>query len=266
MEIASPLPPSALNRNEGGSVKRPFSYGSPHGAFITDPSSVVSVGEPEQHLHHQQQQPFKRRRFHNNSLINESSHQGSSSGAFPGFAMATGTGPVTLSPFGSNIANTCAPSSKRARINEHGSYNSNDNNNSLVQIQQQQKDLIKHQEKAIADLQRIVQEQSSEISRIQSEKQNAKGEIAATMENFRAQYEKILGENKILKRAVAIQQERQNQAASEIEAACKYRKEAEERIKRLEQMNMTLQFHLQQQTAPIRNDFMGFSPRPPDIY
>eukprot|EP00594_Rhizosolenia_setigera_P002830 CAMPEP_0178939442 /NCGR_PEP_ID=MMETSP0789-20121207/213_1 /TAXON_ID=3005 /ORGANISM="Rhizosolenia setigera, Strain CCMP 1694" /LENGTH=180 /DNA_ID=CAMNT_0020618285 /DNA_START=350 /DNA_END=892 /DNA_ORIENTATION=- len=180
--------------------------------------------------------------------------------------MATGTGPVALSPFGSSIASTCAPSSKRTRINEHGSYNSNDNNNSLVQIQQQQKDLIKHQEKAIADLQRIVQEQSSEISRIQSEKQNAKGEIAATMENLRAQHEKILGENKILKRAVAIQQERQNQAASEIEAACKYRKEAEERIKRLEQMNMTLQFHLQQQTAPIGNDFMGFSPRPPDIY
>jgi len=83
---------------------------------------------------------------------------------------------------------------------------------------------------------------------------------------LKPEHEKTLNENRILKKAVAIQQERQNQAAHEIEAARRYRIEAEERIRKLEQMNLTLRYHLQAQSPSYGNDFMGFSPRPPDVY
>ena len=81
-----------------------------------------------------------------------------------------------------------------------------------------------------------------------------------------SQNEKVTGENRILKRAVTIQQERQNQSSREIEAACKYRVDAEERIRKLEQMNLNLQYLLQSQGTCNGDNFMGFSPRPPDVF
>lgn len=105
----------------------------------------------------------------------------------------------------------------------------------------------------------MVDEQAVEIGRLKSERVS----IESVCAGLKSQNEKVVGENRILKRAVTIQQERQNQALSEIEAARKYRNEAEERIRRLEQMNLTLQFHLQQSCNG--NEFMGYSPRPPDI-
>jgi hypothetical protein len=66
---------------------------------------------------------------------------------------------------------------------------------------------------------------------------------------------------------VLIQQERQNHASSELNAAQHYKAEAEEKIKKLEQLVLALRYHLQAQhnNTPM-NDFMGFPPRPPDVY
>ena len=86
------------------------------------------------------------------------------------------------------------------------------------------------------------------------------------MNNLKSEHDKVLSENKILKRAVAIQQERQNQASSEIEAARQFKFDADDRIKKLEQIILSLRYHLQAQHSNPGNDFMGFPPRPPDVY
>jgi hypothetical protein len=78
-------------------------------------------------------------------------------------------------------------------------------------------------------------------------------------------HDRAVNENKILKKAVTIQQERQNHAHQELEAAGRFKTEAEDRVRRLEQMVLTLQYHLQTQNpSNTVNDFMN--PRPPDVY
>jgi chromosome segregation ATPase len=110
------------------------------------------------------------------------------------------------------------------------------------------------------DLQRVISSQAAEIHGLKSEKQN----LESSMNNLKSEQDKVLNENRILKRAVTIQQERQNQAASEIQAAHKYKFDAEDRIKKLEQLILSLRYHLQAQHTNPGNDFMGF--RPPDVY
>ena len=78
--------------------------------------------------------------------------------------------------------------------------------------------------------------------------------------------EKILHENKILKKAVTLQQHRQNTANNELEAARNYKMEAENKIKTLEQVINSLRYHLQAQQPHVGNDFMGLNQRPPDVF
>lgn len=70
-----------------------------------------------------------------------------------------------------------------------------------------------------------------------------------------------------MKKAVLIQQERQNHASSELNAARQFKVEADDKIKKLEQLVLSLRYHLQAQhhNSP-GNDFMRFPPRPPDVY
>lgn len=75
-----------------------------------------------------------------------------------------------------------------------------------------------------------------------------------------------LNENKILKKAVALQQQRQNQALSELESAREYREQAEHKIKMLEQVVNSLRYHLQAQQPHVGNDFMNLNNRPPDVF
>ncbi|CAJ1954343.1 unnamed protein product [Cylindrotheca closterium] len=112
------------------------------------------------------------------------------------------------------------------------------------------------------ELEKVVTSQANEIQSLKDDKQK----VETSFNDFKSEHEKVLNENKILKRAVTIQQERQNQAASEIEAAHKYKFDAEERIKKLEQIILSLRYHLQTQQSNTRNDFMGFPHRPPDVY
>jgi len=116
-------------------------------------------------------------------------------------------------------------------------------------------------DEALNDLHKMVEHQASEIQRLKSEKHTAESALS----NTKGALEKSNSENKILKRAVAIQQERQNQAAVELTAAYKYRVEAEDRIKKLERLNISLQYRVQSMSSNASHDFMGFQPRPPDV-
>lgn len=105
----------------------------------------------------------------------------------------------------------------------------------------------------LQELQHVVEQQAAEIQRLSSEYDSAQRSAS----ELSSQHAKVEHENKILKRAVAIQQERQNQLTAELEGARQYKLEAEDRIHRLEQMNLTLQYQLQQSNSTPGNDFMG---------
>jgi len=111
------------------------------------------------------------------------------------------------------------------------------------------------------DLQNIVHSQGAEIQSLKSEKAG----LENSLNTLTTEHDRVLNENKTLKRAVIIQQERQNQALSEINAGRQFKAEAEDRIKKLEQLVLSLRYHLQaQQHNTPGNDFMGY--RPPDVY
>ncbi len=105
----------------------------------------------------------------------------------------------------------------------------------------------------IQELQQVVQQQAAEIDHLKSENGS-----------LQTQNQKVEGENRILKRAVTIQQDRQHQVNAELEGARTFKEQAEDRIRRLEQMILTLQYQLQAQGSSAGNDFMAF--RPPDVY
>lgn len=86
------------------------------------------------------------------------------------------------------------------------------------------------------------------------------------MKNLNESHDKALHENKILKKAVTLQQQRQNQAINEIESARQYKEDAENKIRMMEQVIASLRYHLQAQQPHVGNDFMGLNPRPPDVF
>jgi len=112
------------------------------------------------------------------------------------------------------------------------------------------------------ELEKVVTSQANEIQSLKTDKQK----VETSLNSHKTEHERVLNENRILKRAVTIQQERQNQAATELNAAHKYKFDAEERTKKLEQIILSLRYHLQTQQSNARNDFMGFTPRNPDVY
>ena len=112
------------------------------------------------------------------------------------------------------------------------------------------------------DLQKVAEAQAAEIERLKHDKAN----LESNLTSLKSENDRVVHENKILKRAVTIQQERQNQAVSEIEAARQFKFDAEDRIKKLEQVILSLRYHLQTQQSNPSYDFMGFPPRPPDVY
>jgi hypothetical protein len=111
------------------------------------------------------------------------------------------------------------------------------------------------------DLQKVVDAQAGEIVSLKRDKAN----LEDSLNSLQGEHDKVVNENKILKRAVTIQQERQNQASSELSAARQFKADAEERIRKLEQLVFSLRYHLQaQQMNTPGNDFMGFPP--PNVY
>lgn len=186
---------------------------------------------------------FKRRR-------RQSHEAASSAGPTPGISAFPAFASPAFSPFGTPQTKSGGFSVKRSRTDLPDGVGVCIPSPSHVQ------------QKIVADLQRLVEHQASEIERLKTEK-NA---VESSATELKSSHDKAVNENKILKRAVTIQQERQKQASSELEEARKFKTEAEDRIKKLEQMNLTLRYHLQAQQPAALNDFMGFSHRPPDVY
>jgi len=115
-----------------------------------------------------------------------------------------------------------------------------------------------HQE--VNRLQAILTKQKSELDQTKSEKEGIQKEA----QKMSVHLEKATHENRILKRAVAIQQERQTLAAAENENLKKLNMQAGEHIQRCEREILMLRAHVGVQNAPA--GFMGFGPRPPDVY
>jgi hypothetical protein len=109
----------------------------------------------------------------------------------------------------------------------------------------------------------MIDTQAAEIQTLKSEKAG----LEHSFITLKGEHDKVVHENKTLKKAVLIQQERQNHASSELNAAQHYKVEAEDKIKKLEHLVLALRYHLQaQQHNTPMNDFIGCPPRPPDVY
>lgn len=113
-----------------------------------------------------------------------------------------------------------------------------------------------------SDLQKVVQEQAAVIESLKKEKKT----MEESCNSLKTDHERISKENHVLRRAVQIQQDRQNLAEAELKNAHKYKIDSEERIKKLEHMVMALRYHLQAQQAPVGSDFLNNSHRPPDVF
>lgn len=140
------------------------------------------------------------------------------------------------------------PSAKRSRT----SFQDDASAQKLQELQQMSAQKLQ-------ELQGMIERQAAEIQRLKSEKDSTQ-ESASQLASKHARVEH---ENKILKRAVAIQQDRQQHMTAELGGARQFKVDAEERIRRLEQMNLTLQYQMRASSAAGDN-FMGY--RPPDVY
>jgi len=225
MEVASPL---QFNHVQAGS-KRAFSCSTiveAAGNGMMDATSEdYSMDVSSSYVH-----SFKRRRFGSGDIM-ETSHK--SNETFNGFA----------SPQPSTLVDTLSPTRsasaiwKRRRTEEISQGTS----------QQQH-------------LQRTIERQAADIESLKKEK----SAVETSFTTLKSDHEKHQHENRILKRAITIQQERQNQAGREIDAARQHNEKTDEHVKRLEQVIMTLRYHLQAQQPCTGNDFMGN--RPPDVF
>jgi hypothetical protein len=107
------------------------------------------------------------------------------------------------------------------------------------------------------ELNRVIQEQASLIEALTKDKTGLEKSLAS-LENER---NRAVKENTILRKAVSYQQEREKNLENNAKTI---KTNADERIKALENMILTLRYHLQAQNTTIGNDFM--SQRPPDVY
>jgi predicted metallo-beta-lactamase superfamily hydrolase len=106
----------------------------------------------------------------------------------------------------------------------------------------------------------VVEEQASLI---ESLKKDSSG-LESSMCSLKSDHERLVKDNQILARAVNIQQERQNQAENELKAAHQYRENAENQMKKLEQIIVSLRYHLSHQQPSYGNEFLHN--RSPDVF
>ena len=126
-------------------------------------------------------------------------------------------------------------------------------------LQQQQQS--KHDE-----LQAQIDEQAALIESLRTDTSKMEADVAA----YKLQADRSQKENALLRRAVNIQQEKHHQVESQLRDCKTQKAQADEKVRVLEQMVMTLRYHLQAAQVPAgngqMNDFMGMPPRPPDVY
>eukprot|EP00536_Pseudo-nitzschia_multiseries_P010860 jgi/Psemu1/259317/estExt_Genewise1Plus.C_3480031 len=209
-----------------GSAKRHYP-GSPSFVDSTNrnPFGTIPGDSPDEYM---QQRSYKRRRFTSTDETMGEDTENSQNHSFLPFQQQNVAKGNSFSSHG--------PSTRRGRTENQNSHQ-------------------------IIELQNVVNSQGAEIESLRSDK----ADLEESLNNVKTEHDRVVNENRTLKRAVVIQQERQNQAISEINAGRQYKAEAEDRIKKLEQLVLSLRYHLQaQQHNTPGNDFMGF--RPPDVY
>jgi hypothetical protein len=116
-----------------------------------------------------------------------------------------------------------------------------------------------------AEIQRVVEEQAATIESLKKDKTL----LETSLGKLQTDHDRVIKENHVLRKAFQIQQERQSHAEQELETAKQYKAGAEEQIKKLDQIILSLRYHLQaqQHNNSTNNDFMGLSShRPPDVY
>lgn len=139
---------------------------------------------------------------------------------------------------------------KRVRMAAANTESFTDTTSPSPEQQQAQK---KHEE-----LERIIQEQASLIESLQADKVG----IEKSFASLKSDHERITKDNTILRKAVTIQEERRLHLEQEVKTA---KTQSDERIRGLEQIILTLRYHLQaSQSNVVANDFMH--QRPPDVY
>lgn len=106
----------------------------------------------------------------------------------------------------------------------------------------------------------VVEQQAALIHSLKNDKEG----LESSLESLKNDHDRVLKENHILRKAVTIQQERQNQAESELKAAHEYRDGAEDKMKKLEQLVLQLRYHLQVQQSVVGDSFL--SQRPSDVF
>jgi chromosome segregation ATPase len=105
-------------------------------------------------------------------------------------------------------------------------------------------------------------EEDNRTQEIQSLKaENSK--LSDNLTQLQSEHDKVSHENRLLKKLVTHQHERQQHLQNELEKANKYKLETEERMRKMEQMILQLRYHLS--TAGSKPDFIN-QYRPPDVY
>lgn len=182
----------------------------------------------------QQQQRFKRRRMFDPSSAGEENNRHAflpfhGGGGNNAFGRSSGNGGFIGN--GNKRRIYPSPSPPRGGRSSYERRDSNSNSNSNPSMDQ----------KKIDFLQNLAKNQQEEIAKLKSEKTQTE----TSYEGLKSEHAKVLNENKTLKRAVLIQQERQTQASTELSAAHRYKEEADDKIRKLEQLVLSLRYHLQ---------------------
>eukprot|EP00548_Thalassiothrix_antarctica_P011985 CAMPEP_0194156566 /NCGR_PEP_ID=MMETSP0152-20130528/68852_1 /TAXON_ID=1049557 /ORGANISM="Thalassiothrix antarctica, Strain L6-D1" /LENGTH=174 /DNA_ID=CAMNT_0038864351 /DNA_START=168 /DNA_END=692 /DNA_ORIENTATION=+ len=107
----------------------------------------------------------------------------------------------------------------------------------------------------------VIEEQASEIQKLKAE--NTK--LNTSFNTLKTENAKAVHENIFLKRLVTKQHERTTQTQTELEAARKYKNEADDRMSKMEQLILQLRYHLQAQGQSNPINIIGFH-QPPDVY
>lgn len=261
MEVASPLSFAPVPGN-----KRSLSC---------SPQMVDTHRGNNQIEHENSQQPAKRRRFHADSSVDSLSNAFSSHSPFfssmqnqqrfmlqqgrfkrSSAAMSHATFPLMTNETGPWCGTTTCSCGLLAILTHFNTVVCLGSANQILKRQRINTSSPVHE-----DLKRVVEEQKAMIESLQTDKSTLSSSLEATQKDR----DRVVKENQILRRAVNIQEERRGIAESQVKAAQEYRVTTEEQIKRMEQVIMTLRYHLQtQQSTRPGNDFMGN--RPPDVY
>ncbi|KAL4165289.1 hypothetical protein KRP22_004018 [Phytophthora ramorum] len=109
-----------------------------------------------------------------------------------------------------------------------------------------------------AEYEQFIMKKDAEFQRLGQQLQHTQERVAAQASDVA----RLHGENKLLKRAVAIQNQQKEEVQHENSALKQLATQAAEHMKRLEQANYTLRVHLQTSTSAGN----GHHYQPPDVY